>query len=150
VTGFGAWWTYFDFVGHQAPRPERRPTLVWMLAHLPLTAAIATMGAAMVSLTEHAHAARTPTPTAWALCGATAAVLATTALLTTSLYAWRDEPGLYRPLFLTGIAASILCLGLGIARPTPLVFGLALVALLGVPWTFAVARRATHAGTSNP
>jgi hypothetical protein len=39
-----------------------------MLTHLPLTAAIAAMGAAMVSLTEHAHAAHTPTPTAWGLC----------------------------------------------------------------------------------
>jgi low temperature requirement protein LtrA len=59
VVGFGAWWTYFDFAGHRAPRPAPASTLQWMLTHLPLTAAVAGMGAAMVSLVEHAHAPRT-------------------------------------------------------------------------------------------
>src|SRR5258705_67555 len=40
VAGFGAWWTYFDFAGHRPPRPERPPTLVWILTHLPLTAPV--------------------------------------------------------------------------------------------------------------
>jgi hypothetical protein len=52
----------------------RPPTLVWMLTHLPLTAAIAAMGAAVVSLTEHAHAAQTPIATAWGLCTSTGAL----------------------------------------------------------------------------
>jgi low temperature requirement protein LtrA len=142
--GFGAWWTYFDFAGHRPPRPERRTTLLWMLTHLPLTAAIATMGAAMVSLTEHANATRTPTTTAWVLCTSTAAVLATTALLTTSLRARRERPGLYRPLSFICLGAAALCLSLGIVRPPPLLLGLALVALFGIPWVFAVAHRATH------
>jgi hypothetical protein len=60
VTGFGAWWTYFDFAGHRPPRRPRPPTLVWILTQLPLTAVVATMGAAMVSLTEHARAADIP------------------------------------------------------------------------------------------
>ncbi|HEX6403822.1 MAG TPA: low temperature requirement protein A [Pseudonocardiaceae bacterium] len=144
MAGFGAWWTYFDFAGHRPPTPGRPPTLVWMLTHLPLTAAIAAMGAAMVSLTEDAHAARTPIPTAWGLCISTALVLAATALLTTSLHAWHHQPALYRPLSLTCLATSALCLGLGITRPTPLVFGLALVALFGIPWAFAVTHRVTH------
>lgn len=141
TAGFGAWWTYFDFAGHRPPRPARPPTLVWMLTHLPLTAAIAAMGAAMISLTEHAHIAHTPT--AWGLCISTALVLATTALLTTTLHAWHHQSGLYRPLSLTCLATSALSLGLGIARPTPLVFGLALVALFGIPWAFAVTHRLT-------
>jgi low temperature requirement protein LtrA len=65
VVGFGAWWTYFDFAGGRRPRPERRASLRWVLGHLPLTAAIAAMGAAMVSLTDHAHDGRTPAATAW-------------------------------------------------------------------------------------
>jgi low temperature requirement protein LtrA len=149
VTGFGAWWTYFDFAGHRRPRPARLPTLVWMLTHLPLTAAVATMGANMASLTGQAHAARTPAATAWGLCAGVATVLVTTALLTTTLRAWRDQPGLYRPLALTCVAAAVLCLVLGIARPAPLVLGLALVALFGVPWTYAVARRAAQHDTSD-
>ena len=63
VVGFGAWWTYFDLAGHRHPRPERTASLQWMLGHLPLTAAIAAMGAAMVSLVGHAHDARTPAAT---------------------------------------------------------------------------------------
>jgi low temperature requirement protein LtrA len=150
VAGLGAWWTYFDFAAHRPPRPARPPTQVWMLTHQPLTAAMAAMGAAMVSLTDHAHAAHTPTPTAWGLATSTAIILAATALLTTSLHAWRHQPELYRPLSLICIATSVLCLGLGIARPTPLVFSLALVVLFGIPWAFAVTHRVTHHDTARP
>jgi low temperature requirement protein LtrA len=69
VVGFGAWWTYFDFAGQRHPRPTRPATALWMLSHLPLTAAIAAMGAAMVSLVDHAHDGRTPAATAWAVRG---------------------------------------------------------------------------------
>jgi hypothetical protein len=37
--------------------------------------------------------------------------------------------------------AAAACLGVGAARLTPLVLGLALVLLLSIPWGFAVARR---------
>ena len=115
-----------------------------MLIHLPLTAAVAGMGAAMVSLIQHAHATRTPAATAWALGTSTAVVLASTAVLTTCLRARSDEPGLYRPLFLICMAASAGCLGMGIARPAPLVLVLAVVGIFGIPWAFAVAYRVTH------
>jgi len=36
---------------------------------------------------------------------------------------------------------AVACLGVGAARPAPLVLGLVLVLLLGVPWVLAVARR---------
>src|SRR6516162_6002409 len=75
VVGFGAWWTYFDLAGQRRPRPERRAGLRWVLGHLPLTAAIAAMGAAMVSLIDHAHDGRTPAATAWVLCAGAAVVL---------------------------------------------------------------------------
>jgi hypothetical protein len=104
----------------------------------------------MVSVIQHAHATRTPTATAWDLCTSAAVVLASTALLTTCLHDWGDQPGLYRPLFLTCIAASVGCLGMGIARPTPLVLVLAVVVLFGIPWAFAVAHRVTHHDTSAP
>ncbi|MFB8182523.1 low temperature requirement protein A [Streptomyces sp. NPDC055966] len=46
VVGFGAWWTYFDFTGHRLPKATRASTVLWMLVHLPLTAApMAAMGA---------------------------------------------------------------------------------------------------------
>jgi len=48
---------------------------------------------------------------------------------------------LYRPLARTSAVVAVACLGVGAARPTPLVLGLALVLLLSIPWGFAVARR---------
>ena len=139
VIGFGAWWTYFDFAGGRRPRPERRASLWWVLGHLPLTAAIAAMGAAMVTLVDDAHEGRTPAATAWVLCAGAAVVLGATMLLAAGLPAW--DRGRYAPLARTSAAVAVVCLGLGALRPAPLVLGLALVILLGIPWVLAVARR---------
>ncbi|MGW1498305.1 low temperature requirement protein A [Streptomyces mirabilis] len=144
VIGFGAWWTYFDFAGHRRPRPTRASTVQWMLVHMPLTAAVAAMGAAMVGLVEHAHDSRTPAATAWVLCGGTAVVLCATMVLATSLRVWHLDRGLYRPLARTCVVVAVMCVGVGAARPAPLVLGLALVLLLGVPWGLAVAYRLSH------
>src|ERR1700730_15183117 len=78
VVGFGAWWTYFDFTGQRQPKPTRPSTALWVLGHLPLTASIAAMGAAVVSLVDHADDNRTPVATAWVLCGGAAVVLCAT------------------------------------------------------------------------
>ena len=141
VVGFGAWWTYFDFAGGRHPRPGRRASLQWIIGHLPLTAAIAAMGAAMVSLVDHAHDGRAPAATAWVLSGGAAFVLCVTMLLAASLQAWDRDRGLYRPLARTCAAVAVACLGVGAARPAPLILGLALVLLLSIPWGFAVAHR---------
>jgi low temperature requirement protein LtrA len=141
VVGFGAWWTYFDLAGQRRPRPERRPGLRWELGHLPLTAAIAAMGAAMVSLTEHAHDGRTPAATAWVLGAGAAVVLSATMLIAGSLPSWDRDPGLYRRLTRTCTVVALACLGVAAARPAPLVLGLALVLLLSIPWSIAVVRR---------
>ncbi|MFF7990575.1 low temperature requirement protein A [Kitasatospora xanthocidica] len=141
VVGFGAWWTYFDFAGHRDPRRTPAATVQWMLAHLPLTAAVAAMGAAMVSLVEDAHAARTATATSWVLCGGAAVVLSSTMLVAATLRAWHTEQYLYRPLSRACAAAALACLALGASRPAPPVLGGALVVLFGIPWCLAVARR---------
>jgi low temperature requirement protein LtrA len=141
IIGFGAWWTYFDFAGGRRPRPGPAATLQWSFGHLPLTAAIAAMGAAMVSLVDHAHDGRTPAATAWVICAGAAVVLAVTMLVAASLPAWSDDRGLYRPLAGTCGAAALACLGLGAARPAPLILGLVLVVLLSIPWCVAVVRR---------
>jgi low temperature requirement protein LtrA len=149
VVGFGAWWTYFDFAGQRHPRPEPAASLQWMLGHLPLTAAIAAMGAAMVSLVDHAHEGRTPAATAWVLCAGAAFVLGATMLLATSLPAWNGDRGVYQPLARTCAAVAGACLVLGAARPSPLILGLALVALLSIPWILAVARRLANPADSS-
>ncbi|MEY9871709.1 low temperature requirement protein LtrA [Streptacidiphilus sp. MAP12-33] len=141
VVGFGAWWTYFDFAGHREPRTTAAATTQWMLAHLPLTAAVAAMGAAMVGLVEHAHAARTDPATAWTLCGGTAVVLVSTMLVARTLADWRRKRDLYRLLARTSAAAAAACLVLAAARPAPALLGLGLIVLLSVPWSAAVAQR---------
>jgi len=45
-------------------------------------------------------------------------------------------------------SARIPCLGVGAARPTPFVLGLALVVLLGIPWGLAVAYRLANEADS--
>ena len=112
------------------------------------TAAVAVMGAAMVSLVDHAHDGRTPAATAWVLSAGAAVVLGTTMLVAATLPAWEDKRGLYRPLARTSVAVALACLGVGAVRPTPIVLGLALVLLLSIPWGFAVVRRL--AGEADP
>jgi low temperature requirement protein LtrA len=141
VVGFGAWWTYFDFAGHRPARPELAVSVQWMLGHLPLAAAIAAMGAAMVSLVDHAHDGRTPAATAWVLSAGAAVVLGATMLVAATLQAWQRDRGLYRPLARICAVVAVACLGAGAARPAPLFLGLALVVLLSIPWVFAVAHR---------
>ena len=139
VVSFGAWWTYFDFAGRRPPRRTAAASLQWVLGHLPLTAAIAAMGAAMVSLVDHAHDGRTPAATAWLLCAGAAVVLCATMLIAASLQAWQRDRGLYRPLAITCAAVAAACLGVGAVRPAPLLLGIALVVLLSIPWALAVA-----------
>jgi len=141
VIGFGAWWTYFDFAGHR--RLEAKPTasLQWILGHLPLTAAIAAMGAAMVSLVRHAHDGRTPVAAAWLLCTGATVVLCATMLISASLEAWDRDRGFYRPLARTCAVAAAMCLGVAALRPAPLILGLALVVIMSIPWVLAVMLR---------
>jgi low temperature requirement protein LtrA len=141
VVGFGAWWTYFDFAGQRLARQEPVATLQWMLGHLPLTAAIAAMGAAMVSLVGHAHDGRTPAATAWILGVGAAVVLAAAMLVAASLQAWRSDAGLYRPVARACAVVAVGCVGVAAARPAPIILGLALVLLLSIPWTLGVTRR---------
>ena len=141
VVGFGAWWTYFDFAGHRPLRPTTTASLQWMLSHLPLTAAVAALGAAMVSLIDHAHDSRTPAAAGWVLCAGVAVVLCATMLVSRTLQAWDSDRGLYQPLVRICVAVAVACLALGAVRPPPLVLGLVLVLLLSIPWGFAVAHR---------
>jgi low temperature requirement protein LtrA len=141
VVGFGSWWTYFDFAGYRQPRAGQASTVQWMLAHLPITAAIATMGASMVSLVEHAHDSRTPVATAWVLSAGAAGVLCWTTVVAGSLPVWREKRMIYRPLTALCVVMAAVALGLAALRPAPLLLGLALVVVFSVPWGFAVARR---------
>ena len=91
---------------------------------------------------------RHATATAWLLSAGAAVVLCATMLVAASLQAWHRDRVQYRPLARTCAAVAVACLGLGAARPAPLVLGLALVVLLSIPWVLAVAHRLANAGDS--
>ena len=101
------------------------------------------MGAAMVSLIDHAHDGRTPAATAWMLSAGAAVVLCATMLVSASLQAWQHDRHFYEPVARACAAVAVACLGVAAARPAPLVLGLVLIALLSIPWGLAVARRLT-------
>jgi low temperature requirement protein LtrA len=143
VIGFGAWWTYFDFAGRRHLEANPTASVRWILGHLPVTAAIAAMGAAMISLVRHAHDGSTPVGTAWMLCAGVAVVLGATMLIAASLEVWDRDRGFYRPLARTCAVAAVLCLGVAALRPRPVILGLALVILLSIPWVLAVRLRLT-------
>jgi hypothetical protein len=66
-------------------------------------------------------------------------VLCATILVSASLQARQGDPALHQLLVRSCIPVAAACLGVGAARPAPLLLGVALVVLLGVPWVLAVA-----------
>jgi low temperature requirement protein LtrA len=142
VIGFGSWWTYFDFIGDRYPRNTVGVTSTWFIAHLPVSAGIAAMGAAMPALITHATARRAPIAATWIMCGGAAAVLVFTIVLMATLDDWASSGRLLRSLAVANVAAAAVAIGLAVARPAPLVLVILLVVTFAGPWTFAVIRRA--------
>ena len=138
--GLGLWWVYFDLVGRRLPRNEGPAIASWLLSHLPFTMSIAAAGAAMVSLIEHAHDARTPPGTAWLLSGALALSLLAVTAIERSLADAQRLSVVYQPVSLAIGAGAGAALVVGWARPAPWLFALLLVVLLSVLWFFAVNR----------
>jgi len=142
LVGFGSWWTYFDFVGHRQPRNSRSGTVVWLLGHLPVSAAIAGMGATMPTLVTDAGQHRTASAPTGLLCGSAVVVLVFTVVLMVSLDDWHTAAALLHPLARANVAAAAVAICIGLIRPSPLVLCILLVLAFGGPWTFAIVRRA--------
>ena len=132
--GMGLWWNYFDLLGRRVPGQQGRRLAVWLYAHLPITMAIAASGAAMVSLVEHAEDARTPAATAWLLAGSVVVALAGIAVATQALQAGAFPGGMVRQVVPTFAVAGAAVMALGAVRPAPIVFVVALSAVLFVAW----------------
>lgn len=54
IIGFALWWLYFDTVSHRKPREDGISVMMWLYAHLPMTAGIAMVGASILNVIEHA------------------------------------------------------------------------------------------------
>ncbi|HTC70190.1 MAG TPA: low temperature requirement protein A [Acidothermaceae bacterium] len=142
VIGFGSWWTYFDFIGHRYPRNTLGGTGTWLIAHLPVSAAIAAMGATMPALITHAKDRRAPVAATWIMCSGVAAVLVFMIALMASLDAWANSGRLLRSLAVANVASAAVAIALAVVRPAPLVLVILLNLTFAGPWTFAVIRRA--------
>lgn len=127
--GFGFWWNYFDFVGGRVPKLGRS-RVIWLFAHLPLTASVSAAGAGMVGLIEHTGDGRTPAPTAWLVGGATAGAALSIVLLT---FAINPHPA-RRVVPYTLAAAAVGALVVAAFRPTPWLFAAITSTLLSVVW----------------
>jgi low temperature requirement protein LtrA len=136
--GFAFWWTYFDFVGDRRPRTDGGRLAHWIFGHLPTTMSIAAVGAAMVSLVEHAADDRAPAASAWLLSGAVALGLVSLISIVRALSDYVRFPTVYGPLTWGLALAAGTSILVGALRPAPWLLALLLVAVLSAVWLFAI------------
>ena len=139
VIGFGFWWTYFDFTGRRMPKTEQPGFGIWILSHLPATTAIAAAGAGMVDLVAHGTDDKTPVATAWLIGGSTAVMFVSVAVIMSRLVDYERLNAVYQPVVRAMAVAAAVALAVSAWRPGPLVFVLALTALLSLTWMVAIA-----------
>ena len=140
IIGFGLWWNYFDLTSGRPPRHDPSGSPIWGPAHLPLTLSIATAGASMVSLIEHAADERAPTSTAWLLAGSVALGLVSLVAIVRTLRDYDRLVSVYRPASMVMVAGAATALLIALWRPAPLILAIALGAIFVVTWLFAVTR----------
>jgi len=149
VIGLGFWWIYFDIVGGRRVRQSGRAITAWILAHLPITLAIAAAGPAMVSLAENAVAPAAPGATAWLLAGAVAVVLVAEIVVVLAFVDNQDERLVYRPLLIAMAVAAVVMLGVALVPLPAWALALVLNAILLAIW-FVAAGRFMRAGAWPP
>ncbi|WP_210637614.1 low temperature requirement protein A [Streptomyces sp. GESEQ-13] len=138
--GFGFWWNYADLIPRRTPRETGRSLATWIFAHLPMTMAVAAVGAGMVGLVEHAADHRTPVAVSWLTGGSVAAMLATLVVLLPTLADYDRFSFAYRPVQAVLVLAAGAALLAAWARPAPWLLALILLLLLVVTWAFAFVR----------
>jgi len=140
VIGLGLWWIYFDIVGGRPARSDGKSMTAWILSHLPITAAIAGAGAAMVGLVEHAGDAITPQTTAWLLAGAVAVVFIAEIVTVLSFVNDDRDRAVYRPLLITMAVGAVVSVAVGFLPLPPWGLAVALIGLLIIVWIVAASR----------
>ena len=136
--GLGFWWIYFDIIGNRLPRYGGGAVAGWTLIHLPITLAIATTGAGMVGLLEHAHDGQTPPDIAWLISGAVALTMLCTIAAARTLVVYNRLSAVYKRIALVMVVASAASLVVGYLAPAPPLLVAALGAILTITWLLAV------------
>lgn len=128
IIAIGLWWVYFDFVSHRKPQPTLSKVGQWFYLHLPVTAGIAAVGAAIVNVIELSGEPLEP-GVRWLLVASVSIVLACVAVLMQTIQVPKDQFQLYRRGGLITLVSALIVLLLGvISLPTiPLLIVLVLV-----------------------
>jgi len=148
MIGFGLWWSYFDLVGRRQPHDDGRGFPLWVVWHLPLTASIATTGAAMVTLIEHAADPRAPVGAALLVTGSVAVGLISLIMIVRTLQDFEALRAVFVPTSLGMVGGAAAALLIGVWRPAPIVLVASLAIVQTLVWLFGIDRwlRAEMAG----
>lgn len=137
MIAFGIWWLYFDFVSHRIPRHGTLWVYLWSYAHLPVTAGIAMVGAAIVNVVEHA-AEPLPVDVRWLLVCAIGMVLVGITLMIRSLRPRPDVEQLRRMSQIVIFLVAIVIFALGFSTLGTIPLLAAIAALMLAPVAFGL------------
>ena len=132
LIAIGLWWLYFDFVSHRIPQATMGKVSQWFYLHLPMTAGIAAVGAAVFNIVEHSGE---PMGTAvrWLLVASVSLVFACVALLMQSLQLPQEQLPLYRRGGIVTLVCALIILLLGFTSLPTIPFLVTLVLLMLIP-----------------
>ena len=121
---------------------------MWVVWHLPLTASIATTGAAMVTLIEHAADPRAPVGAALLVTGSVAVGLISLIMIVRTLQDFEALRAVFVPTSLGMVGGAAAALLIGVWRPAPIVLVASLAIVQTLVWLFGIDRwlRAEMAG----
>ena len=137
LVAIGLWWVYFDFISHRLPSPGTLMVSEWFYLHLPLTMGIATVGAAVFYMVEHAGE-HLHSEMRWLLVLAIAITLISVAVLTRTIQLDRVQQSTHRVGRRVMLASAIIVLLLGFTSLETIPLLIAVVLLLLAPIFFAL------------
>ncbi len=137
LIAIGLWWVYFDFVSHRKPQATMSKVGQWFYLHLPMTAGIAAVGAAVFNIIEHG-AEPMEASVRWLLVASVSLVFACVALLMQSLQLPQEQVSLYRRGGMITLVASALILLLGLIPLATIPLLAILIILMLVPIFYGI------------
>ncbi len=133
------WWVYFVFISHRIPGPGTVVVSIWYYLHLPMTMGVATVGAAVLNVVEHAGEHLSP-EVRWLLISGISVTLISIAILTRTIQLAREDQPVARKgrRSMLVSAALITLLGFSSLEIIPLLVSLVLLMLAPVFFAFQV------------
>lgn len=136
AVGMALWWTYFDMLSERPPRESVRARFFYNLLQLPLTMAIAGVGAVTVALIE--GAAEVDDAANWAFVFFVALAEITVIAIGSLLRDRAKLAAMFRPAAVTGVIVAGFALLLPLLHPTGLLLSAILLVAMSVQWVICV------------